>query len=78
MEIIALPTLRKPVLIAAFEGWNDAGNAATAAVEHLIEVWEAEEIAFFDPEDYYDFQVNRPIVHVTEESGREIEWPTTT
>ena len=77
MEIIALPTLRKPVLIAAFEGWNDAGSAASAAVEHLIDVWDAQEIAYFDPEDYYDFQVNRPLVQVTESSAREIEWPTT-
>jgi hypothetical protein len=77
MEIIALPTLRKPVLIAAFEGWNDAGSAASAAVEHLIDVWDAQEIAYFDPEDYYDFQVNRPLVQVTESQAREIEWPTT-
>ena len=77
MEIIALPTLRKPVRIAAFEGWNDAGSAASAAVEHLIDVWDAQEIAYFDPEDYYDFQVNRPLVQVTESSAREIEWPTT-
>jgi len=67
-------------MLAAFEGWNDAGDAATGAIEHLLEVWEAEEIAAFDPEDYYDFQVNRPTVHLTDDRGvvnREIRWPTT-
>ncbi len=67
-------------MLAAFEGWNDAGDAATGAIEHLIEVWEAEEIAYYDPEDYYDFQVNRPTVHLLGEganSERELKWPTT-
>ena len=50
------------MVIAAFEGWNDAGEAATAAVDHLAAVWDAEAIAALDPEDYYDFQVNRPQV----------------
>ena len=49
-------------MVAAFEGWNDAGDAATAAVDHLLEVWDAELVAALDPEDYYDFQVNRPRV----------------
>jgi len=68
--------LRDPIMIAAFEGWNDAGEAATAAIEHLAEVWKAEPIAAFDPEDYYDFQVNRPRV-VLDEGKRRISWPTT-
>src|SRR5438477_1746271 len=58
----ALPKLRRPVLVAAFEGWNDAADAATDAVEHLEEVWEAQPLAAIDPDDYYDFQVNRPMV----------------
>ena len=47
-------------MIAAFEGWNDAGESATGAVEHLEDVWRAEQVAELDLEDYYDFQVNRP------------------
>ncbi len=62
LEFEDVPELDRPVLIAAFEGWNDAGEAATSAVRHLAEVWDAEVVAAFDPEDYYDFQVNRPRV----------------
>ena len=71
------PPLRRPVLIAAFEGWNDAGDAATAAVEHLEDVWSATPLAAIDPEDYYDFQVNRPTVSLDDAATRRIEWPTT-
>jgi proteasome assembly chaperone (PAC2) family protein len=80
IEVSAIPQLRSPIMLAAFEGWNDAGDSATGAIEHLLEVWEGEEIAFYDPEDYYDFQVNRPTAHLTDENGvanREIRWPTT-
>lgn len=70
-------TLRRPVLVAAFEGWNDAGDAATGAVEHLAEVWEAEPVADIDPDPYYDFQVNRPMVRLVDGITREITWPTT-
>ena len=76
IELEDVPELRDPVMIAAFEGWNDAGEAATAAIEHLAEVWNAEPIAAIDPEDYYDFQVNRPRV-VLEDGQRRISWPTT-
>ena len=60
IELEGVPELVDPLLIAAFEGWNDAGDAATAAVEHLEEVWSAIPLAALDPEDYYDYQVNRP------------------
>jgi hypothetical protein len=76
-EFDGLPELRSPVAIAAFEGWNDAADASTAAVEHLEQVWEAREIAAIDPEDFYDFQVSRPTVTMTEGETRTIEWPTT-
>ena len=66
-----------PVLVAAFEGWNDAGDAASGAVEHLAQVWQATEVAALDPEDYYDFQVNRPEVTIDEGGSRQIVWPTT-
>nr|WP_221441639.1 PAC2 family protein [Jiangella mangrovi] len=77
MEIDGAPQLRNPVLIAAFEGWNDAGEAATAGVEHLERVWNGESVAALDPDEYYDFQVNRPLVSVDEDAVRSIEWPTT-
>ncbi len=72
----ALPDLVDPVMLCAFEGWNDAGDAASGAVLHLEEVWSATQIAEFDPEDYYDFQVNRPEV-TFEDDARTITWPTT-
>ncbi|OLT55213.1 PAC2 family protein [Cellulosimicrobium sp. CUA-896] len=69
---------RQTVMIAAFEGWNDAGSAATSALAHLHEVWGAEDVDELDPEEYHDFQVNRPIVTTDEDGNREITWPTTT
>jgi proteasome assembly chaperone (PAC2) family protein len=69
--------LRAPVVVAAFEGWNDAGDAATAAVEHLELVWEARPLLTIDPEDYYDFQVNRPTVTLIDGVTRRLQWPTT-
>ncbi|HEX3647945.1 MAG TPA: PAC2 family protein, partial [Pseudonocardiaceae bacterium] len=55
-----------PVLVAAFEGWNDAGDAATTAIEHLQLSWDAKPLAEIDPDDYYDFQVTRPTVHLVD------------
>ncbi|HWK91570.1 MAG TPA: PAC2 family protein [Luteimicrobium sp.] len=72
------PRPGRAVLLAAFEGWNDAGGAATAAIEHLQDVWGAVEVARLDPEEYHDFQVNRPQVVVGDDGRRTIEWPTTT
>ena len=72
----SLPDLVDPVMLCAFEGWNDAGDAASGAVLHLEEVWSATQIAEFDPEDYYDFQVNRPEV-TFDEGVRAVTWPTT-
>lgn len=69
---------RQTVMIAAFEGWNDAGSAATAALQHLHEVWGAEDVDELDPEEYHDFQVNRPVVTTDDDGRREITWPTTT
>jgi proteasome assembly chaperone (PAC2) family protein len=69
--------LRRPVLLAAFEGWNDAGDAATSAVEHLEEEWGARGVAAIDPDDFYDFQVNRPQVQLVDGMTRKVTWPTT-
>ena len=64
-------------MIAAFEGWNDAGESATGAITHLLTVWTHQQLAVMDPEDYYDFQVNRPTIRVDEKVVREIIWPNT-
>ncbi|WP_283818559.1 PAC2 family protein [Jatrophihabitans telluris] len=76
-EMESWPELRAPVLIAAFEGWNDAGDAATGAIEHLELLWDATPLAELDPDDYYDFQVNRPTVSQVDGVSRRITWPTT-
>lgn len=69
--------LRNPIMIAAFEGWNDAGESATGAISHLLTVWTHQQLALTDPEEYYDFQVNRPTIRVDAKVVREIIWPNT-
>jgi proteasome assembly chaperone (PAC2) family protein len=69
--------LQSPALIAAFEGWNDAGEAASGAISHLIEGWSATPAGEIDPEDYYDFQVTRPVMDVSEGMTEHLVWPTT-
>jgi proteasome assembly chaperone (PAC2) family protein len=64
-------------MIAAFEGWNDASQAATGAIDHLLQRWESSELAAIEGEDYYDFQVNRPHVRLNKDGDRELEWPMT-
>ncbi len=76
IELRETGELRDPIVIAAFEGWNDAGESASAVVEHLATVWGAEVVAAVDPEDYYDFQVNRPQT-VRVDGRRTVRWPTT-
>jgi proteasome assembly chaperone (PAC2) family protein len=72
-----LPQLDDPIVVVAFEGWNDAGDAATGALEHHELIWDATPLAALDPEDYYDFQVNRPTVSLVDGISRRLEWPTT-
>ncbi|CAM3946711.1 PAC2 family protein [Tsukamurella ocularis] len=74
----SFPELDRPVLIAAFEGWNDAGDAASGAVEHLELTWDAQLITEVDSDDFYDFQVNRPIIKQVDGVTRAVEWPSTT
>jgi proteasome assembly chaperone (PAC2) family protein len=75
VEVHAEVKLRSPVLLAAFRGWNDAGDAASFAAQHLGRVWDAEKIASIDPEEFYDFQAVRPQVELTEGFTRKITWP---
>jgi proteasome assembly chaperone (PAC2) family protein len=71
----ARPELKAPVVIAAFEGWNDAGDAATFAARFLRDTWRLRPCGEIDPEDYYDFTTNRPEVRVTDGDTRAIDWP---
>lgn len=67
--------LRAPVLITAFRGWNDAGDAASFAATHLCRAWGAQKIASIDPEEFFDFQASRPHVRLEDGVTREIVWP---
>lgn len=64
-------------MIAAFEGWNDAADAASGVIDHLLDEWDAEILTEFDPEDYYDFQMNRPQIGVDDDGHRVLQWPST-
>ncbi|MFP5252364.1 MAG: PAC2 family protein [Actinomycetes bacterium] len=77
IEIEEVPELRSPVLVAAFEGWNDAADAASSVVDHLMTVWKARVVAAIDPEEFYDFQMNRPVVGTDENGHRRLTWPST-
>jgi proteasome assembly chaperone (PAC2) family protein len=90
VEIHKIPALRNPVMLIAFSGWNDAAEAATGAASHILGAWTDAEhaindqvgvvpelIADIDPEEFYDFQVNRPIVDVDESQIRSLTWPGT-
>ncbi|XVQ82569.1 PAC2 family protein [Microbispora siamensis] len=77
IEFEGLPELVDPVLIAAFEGWNDAGEASSGVLAHLESEWKATPLVELDPEDYYDFQVTRPVVELGDGVTRSVVWPTT-
>ena len=84
MEIHQIPLLRNPVMVMAFSGWNDAAEGASGAIEHLLSIWREKDdeilpqlIADVEPEDFYDFQVNRPQVSIDDSSIRNITWPST-
>lgn len=69
------PSLRRPVLLAAFEGWNDAADAATTAARYLRDRWGARRFASIDPEEFFDFTSTRPRVRLRNGVVREIIWP---
>ena len=71
------PDLERPVLLAAFRGWNDGAQAASLAAGYLAKTWGAEQFAEIDPEDFFDFQATRPHVSLEEGLTRRIDWPET-
>ncbi|RDI75768.1 putative protein (ATP-grasp superfamily) [Gaiella occulta] len=77
LRISERPLLRRPVMVAAFRGWNDGGQAATLAGGSLAASWEATRFADIDPEGFVDFQATRPLVTLDEGLTRRIDWPET-
>jgi proteasome assembly chaperone (PAC2) family protein len=75
LRISHRPELERPVLVAAFRGWNDGGQGATLACGYLGRVWDAERFAEIDPEGFVDFQATRPHVSLDEGLTRRIDWP---
>jgi proteasome assembly chaperone (PAC2) family protein len=72
--LIRRPRLRGPVLLVAFDGWNDAGEAATTALDAIGDALAAETFATIDPEEFFDFQATRPTVRLVD-GYRRVEWP---
>jgi proteasome assembly chaperone (PAC2) family protein len=75
LEREELPDLRAPIILAAFAGWNDAGQAATFALSALRTLWSAERFASIDPEEFFDFTETRPIISLTSQGQRSLQWP---
>ncbi|MSQ29857.1 MAG: PAC2 family protein [Dehalococcoidia bacterium] len=74
LRLTSEPTLRRPILIAGFQGWNDAGEAASSAVRFVHRRWRCEPLGDIDPEEFYDFTQIRPEVRL-ERGERSVEWP---
>ncbi len=72
-----LTDLRRPVVLFAFSGWNDAGDAATGVIDHLTDVYETEFGFQLDPDDYYDLTENRPVLVRQDNGERSVQWATT-
>ncbi|HET8879091.1 MAG TPA: PAC2 family protein [Arthrobacter sp.] len=68
---------RITVMLAAFEGWNDAGEAATDALRYLNKLWGGKKVGSIDADEYYDFQFTRPVIRRTSSGERKIKWPST-
>jgi proteasome assembly chaperone (PAC2) family protein len=74
---VRTPRLRRPILLAAFEGWNDAGDAASTAVRHIRDRLLAQPFAELDPEEFYDFTSTRPSIEIVDGTSRRLSWPAT-
>jgi proteasome assembly chaperone (PAC2) family protein len=77
LQVARRPALVKPVLIAAFRGWNDGGQGASLAAGYLAKAWDARRFAEIDPEGFFDFQATRPQVRLEQGYTRRIDWPET-
>ena len=77
LRVSARPELTRPVLVAAFRGWNDGAQAASLAAGYLAKLWGADQIADIDPEGFFDFQATRPHVSLVDGITRQIDWPET-
>ncbi|HEY7692758.1 MAG TPA: PAC2 family protein [Gaiellaceae bacterium] len=77
LHVARRPALERPVLIAAFRGWNDGGQGASLAAGYLAKAWDARRFAEIDPEGFFDFQATRPQVRLEEGLTRRIDWPET-
>ncbi|MGE5273871.1 MAG: PAC2 family protein [Verrucomicrobiota bacterium] len=77
LHVSRRPVLARPVLVAAFRGWNDGGQGASLAAGYLAKVWDARRFAEIDPEGFFDFQATRPQVRLEEGYTRRIDWPET-
>jgi proteasome assembly chaperone (PAC2) family protein len=75
LQISERPSLERPVLVAAFRGWNDGGQGASLAGAYLARAWAARQFAEIDPEGFYDFQATRPSVSLVDGETRRIDWP---
>ena len=75
LRYLVRPELREPTLVLAFEGWNDAGEAATSTVRYVADALGAAPLAEIDPEPFFDFTVRRPRVEIAEDGVRKIAWP---
>src|SRR5215467_12716429 len=75
LQITSQPELERPVLIAAFRGWNDGAQGASLAGGYLAKAWGAEQFASIEPEEFYDFQATRPMVSLVDGLTRRIDWP---
>ncbi|MBM46603.1 MAG: carboxylate--amine ligase [Acidimicrobiaceae bacterium] len=69
------PSLQSPLLVVAFEGWFDAGECATGAIQWIVDHYDARRVARIDPEEFFDFQENRPHVEIADDGERRIKWP---
>ncbi len=74
---ISRPTLDAPIVLVAFEGWSDAGDAASSAVRFLGEAYQTKPFATIDPEVFFDFSTTRPRVQLDDDLRRQVVWPET-
>jgi proteasome assembly chaperone (PAC2) family protein len=78
LQFESRPELDRPVMIAAFRGWNDGGQGASLAGAYLARAWAATQFASIDPENFYDFQATRPMVSLVDGESRQVDWPENT